>query len=292
MNCPLCGGDRAGQALRSGGGAIMRCPDCGLLYREPYRSCTAAKCADCADRCIDRLADPGFLEARLRVDARRAARIEKLAGGLARLKVLEIGAGLGCLGRSLSRAAAFYRGTEASPVFYGCLKKNFPELAGSVENAFLPSPGEKGSFDLVVLVDSLQFAPDPAKFLRAAAEYLTPGGLVYLELPDESSLTLRAAARKLLGLYRGAPLHHGHINFFTARSLPRLLGAAGLEPRVLTQASIVSDEDRLFLTLKKTPPFWVRALSLAARLTAADTLLRLGNTVCLCARPEKKTIAC
>jgi SAM-dependent methyltransferase len=266
----------------------MRCPGCGLIYREPYRGCAAAKCADCADRCIDRLAEPGFLEARLRVDGRRAERIGRLTGGLAGLKVLEIGAGLGCLGSHLSASAALYRGTETSPVFYDCLKTNFPGLADSVANAVLPPAEEKGRYGLLVLVDSLQFAPHPLAFLRAAAEYLAPGGRVYLEIPDESSMTLRASVRKALGLYRGDPLHHGHINFFTPGSIKFLLGEAGLKIKVLKQASIAADEDRLFLTLKKPLPAWVRALSLAARLTRADTLLALGNTVCLCARAEAK----
>ncbi|OGR52829.1 MAG: hypothetical protein A2049_06910 [Elusimicrobia bacterium GWA2_62_23] len=288
MNCPLCGAGASAEVLRAQGGAVRRCQGCGLLYREPYRGCAAAKCADCTDRCIDRLAEPGFLEARLRVDERRAGRIGALAGGLEKLKVLELGAGLGCLGSHLNKAAALYRGTETSPVFYGCLKDNFPGLAGRVLNAVLPPPEEKGRYDLLVLVDALQFAPHPAAFLREAAEYLAPGGRLYLEIPDESSLALRAAVRKLLGLYRGDPLHHGHINFFTPRSLKFLLGKAGLKAEVLRQTSIAADEDRLFLTLKRRLPAWVRLLSLVARLTGADTLLGLGNTVCLCARAEAR----
>lgn len=288
MNCPLCGGFGSAEVLRSRNGAVMRCRSCAFLYREPYRGCAAAKCAGCADRCIDRLDEPGFQEARLRVDGRRAERIARLAGGLSGLKVLEIGAGLGCLGSHLSRAAASYRGTEASPVFHACLKKNFPGLAAAVENAFLPDPEEKGGYDLLVLVDSLQFAPDPAEFLLAAAQYLAPGGRAYLEVPDESTMSLRASVRGLLGLYGGAPLHHGHINFFTPETLRLLLGKAGFKAVILKQASIAADEDRLFLTLKRRLPAWVRALSLGARLTGADTLLGLGNTVCLCARTEAK----
>jgi len=127
-------------------------------------------------------------------------------------------------------------------------------------------------------------APKPLEFLREAALALKKGGRIYIEVPDESLLTLRASARKALGLYRGNPLHHGHINFFTPGSLLFLLEEAGLRAEILKQASIAADEDRLLLTLKKKLPAWVKALSLGARLTKADTLLGLGNTVCLCAR--------
>lgn len=285
MNCKLCGGAAPRELLRSQDNSIMRCPACGFMYREPYRGCAAAKCAACEDRCIDRASHPAFLAARLRVDARRAARIARLAGGnLAGLAVLELGAGLGCLASALAASAGQYYGLEASPVFFGCLRANFPALAGKVENGLLPGPEHRGRFDLLVLVDVLQFAPKPLEFLREALLALKKGGKVYVELPDESLLRLRARARRALGLYSGSPLHHGHINFFTPRSLRYLLKEAGLRPEILRQTSIAADEDRLFLTLKRELPRWVRAASLAARLTGADTLARLGNTVCLASR--------
>ncbi len=284
MTCELCGGDRPEFFLRSQDSDIMKCPGCGFMYREPYSGCAAA-CAACGDKCIDRLAEPGFLEARLRVDGRRAERIKRLTGGeLSKLKVLELGAGLGCLASHLAAASGAYLGFEASPVFYGCLLDNFKNLAGRVENGPLPGPEHHGRFDLLVAVDVLQFAPKPLEFLRKATLSLAEGGKVYLEVPDESLLGLRAKVRKALGLYKGSPLHHGHINFFTPASLRRLLREAGLRAESLEQTSIAGDEDRLSLTLKRKLPAWVRALSLAARLTKADTLLGLGNTVCVCSR--------
>lgn len=287
MSCRLCGGGRPAKFLRSQDSDIMKCPDCGFMYREPYRGCAAARCAACADRCIDRLHEPGSLEARLRVDERRAGRIERLAGGdLSRLAVLELGAGLGCLAFHLNAAAGCYLGLETSPVFLGCLRGNFKGLAGKIENAALPGAEQRGRFDLLVAVDVLQFAPKPLEYLREAALALREGGRIYLEVPDESLLGLRAAARKTLGLYKGSPLHHGHLNFFTPRSLRYLLRGAGLRAERLAQTSIAADEDRLYLTLKRKLPAWLRALSLTARLTGADTLLGLGNTVCVASKPR------
>lgn len=283
MTCKLCGSARPEKFLRSQGADILKCPACGFMSREPYLGCAAAKCAGCADRCIDRLSEPGFLEARLRVDKRRADRIKKLAGGdISGLKVLELGAGLGCLASHLAAGAGEYLGVEASPVFCACLRENFKQLSGKVLNACLPGAEQQGRFDLLVAVDVLQFAPNPVEFLKEAALALRPGGLVYLEVPNESLSALRARVRRALGLYGGSPLHHGHINFFTPRSLRLLLEKAGLGAVCLRQASIAADEDRLFLTLKRKLPAWVRALSLAARLTGADARLGLGNTVASC----------
>ena len=285
MTCKLCGDARPKKILRSQDSDIMRCSACGFMYREPYRGCAAARCAACTDRCIDRISEPGYLEARLRVDQRRAKRIELLAGGdLSKLSVLELGTGLGCLASYLNAASRQYLGLESSPVFHGFLKENFKALTGKTENALLPGPEHRGRFDLLVCVDVLQFAPKPLEFLREALLALAENGKVYLEVPDESLMSLRAKVRKTLGLYKGSPLHHGHINFFTPASLRYLLGEAGLRVESLAQASIAADEDRLSLTLKRKLPAWVRALSLASRLTKADTLLGLGNTVCVCSK--------
>jgi len=283
MACKLCGGSRLKVSLRSQDNDIMKCADCGFMFREPYRGCAVARCAACADRCIDRLADPGFLEARLRVDGRRAERIKTISGAdLSKMKVLELGAGLGCLAHHLAAGASEYLGLESSPVFHDCLKLNFSELSGRTLNASLPGPEQLGRFDLLAAVDVLQFAPNPLDFLKEAVRALRPGGLVYIETPNESLAPLRARIRRALGLYGGSPLHHGHINFFTPASLRFLLDKAGLRAVTMRQASIAGDEDRLFLTLKRELPAWVRAASLAARLTGADTLAGLGNTVCLC----------
>jgi len=283
MTCRLCGGGRLDKAMRSQDCDILRCGDCGLMVREPYRNCTSSKCAACEDRCIDRLADPGFLAARLRVDGRRAERIIKMSGGdISKTEVLELGSGLGCLGAHLSAAAGGYQGLEQSPVFYRCLLENFPQLNGRVAMAALPDAGHAGRFGLLTAVDVLQFAPDPLAHLKTALAALAPGGKVYIEAPDESLAGLRARVRKTLGLYSGNPLHHGHINFFTARSLRALVERAGLRVESLSTVSIAGDEDRLFLTLKRSLSAPLRALSRAARLTGADTILGLGNMVCLC----------
>jgi len=285
MNCPLCGGSRLKKFLGTKNSAIVRCPACGFMFREPYTGCGAAKCAACSDRCMDHLEDPAFLEARLRVDGERVSRIKKLTGkALPDLKVLELGTGLGCLASLLAGSAGGYLGTEPSPVFYSLQHKNFSELSGKIIRTILPGPEYEDSFDLMVAVDVLQFTEKPLGFAAKAKKLLKKGGLVYLEVPNESLLRLRARVRKTLGLYRGEPVHHGHINFFTSKSLRYLLENAGLHIETLGQTSIAGDPDRLFLTLKRKLPLYLKAFSTFAGLTKADLPLGLGNTVCVASK--------
>ena len=281
----LCGGSRLNRIFSLANSGIIKCRDCGFMFRDPYRGCLAGKCAACPDRCIDRILDPLFLEARLRVDDRRAERIKALAGkDFSALKVLEIGTGLGCLASRLSAAAGEYLGTEPSSIFQAIQLDNFRGLAGKVLGAVLPGAEYEDYFDLLIAVDVLQFAERPLEFIRKAERYLVKGGLLYLEVPDESRLRLRAVLRRSLGLYRGEPVHHGHINFFTPGSLRALLERAGLKIERLAPLSIAGDEDRVFLTVKKPLSFGLKALSLLARTTKADLRLGLGNTVCLCSK--------
>ncbi len=257
------------------------------MFRDPYRGCVAAKCASCPDRCIDRLSDPAFLEARRRVDERRAARILELTGNdLSNLKILELGTGLGCLAARLSGTAREYLGTEPSAVFHALQLENFKTLSGKIINALLPGAEYEDHFDLLIAVDVLQFAENPLEFIKNALRFLRKGGLIYLEVPDESLLRLRAALRKSLGLYRGEPVHHGHINFFTRNTLRALLLRSGLKIETLERLSIAGDADRLFLTVKKKLPLYLKALSFLAGISKADLPLALGNTVCLCSKPE------
>ena len=281
--CPSCGGSRRETVYRSPRSGIVRCLDCGLMRRDPYRGCIASKCAACPDRCIEKIASPELLEARLRVDGRRATRIRALAGtDYSELGVLELGSGFGCLASCIADSAREYLGTEPSSDLYRTQLELFGNLAGRVVNAVFPDAGRRGQFDLVVAVDILQFANGPLEFLKNAASYLREGGLLYLEVPNEARLGLRAAIRRGMGLYRGEPVHHGHVNFFTKRPLLALARKAGLTVERLEQLSIAGDEDRMFLTLKSPLPSSLKALCRCARATKADLLLGLGNLVCLC----------
>ena len=285
MNCMLCGASRATRMFSLENSGIIKCRGCGFMFRDPYRGCIAGKCAACPDRCIDRILDPLFLEARQRVDDRRAERIQALAGNdLSTFKILELGTGLGCLASRLSETAGDYLGTEPSSIFQAIQLDNFKGLSGKVINTILPGAEYEDYFDLLIAVDVMQFAENPLQFIKAAERYLVQGGLIYLEVPDESLLRLRAVLRRSLGLYRGEPVHHGHINFFTPGSLRLMLERSGLKIEMTAPLSIAGDEDRLFLTVKKPLPAYLKTLSYLARTTKADLLLGLGNTVCLCSK--------
>jgi 2-polyprenyl-3-methyl-5-hydroxy-6-metoxy-1,4-benzoquinol methylase len=92
-------------------------------------------------------------------------------------------------------------------------------LPGTAED--LPQIDEK--FDIVIMMHVLEHCIDPQAALRNAANLLKRGGRLVVEVPNNAAAGLRIFGRNWLWL--DVPRH---LNFFTERSLVRLLDQVGL----------------------------------------------------------------
>lgn len=84
----------------------------------------------------------------------------------------------------------------------------------------------QGSFDLILCAHVLEHVSFPTSFLKDLGQFLTPDGLLYVEVPYDPVGPL---AKTLL---QGHPLNrmHEHISLFTPLSVCRLLAVTGMEP--------------------------------------------------------------
>ena len=89
-------------------------------------------------------------------------------------------------------------------------------LAGDLESlGILPLP--EGMFDKVVILNSVEYSPYPAAFLREVRRVLKPGGKLVAQVP---SLSYREATEQVRGLYQDA---YGSQEVYTRSSAePRL----------------------------------------------------------------------
>lgn len=97
-------------------------------------------------------------------------------------------------------------------------ERSFPLHVGTLAEQDWPD----GHFDAVYAQDVLEHLQRPLDELRELARLLRSGGVIYVHVPNYASLTIR------LGVSRFAynePL--GHLNYFTPRTLARMLERAG-----------------------------------------------------------------
>jgi len=144
------------------------------------------------------------------------------------LRVLDAGCGDGFfLGILRDLGFANVIGVDISEVrVKACRDKGLEARCLPVEQC-----ADLGAFDLVLLMDVLEHVPDPAVALRAVHQALTPGGILYLNVPVCDSFRLRCE-RVLLRrtrLQQSAAWDETHRHAWSARELNRLLTERGFE---------------------------------------------------------------
>ncbi len=90
------------------------------------------------------------------------------------------------------------------------------------ELARLPLP--KGYFDVICMFQTLEHVNDPLEFIKNAGEYLKPGGILYVEVPNLDDILVSSYD---LPFHSRFYFHSAHLFYFTRRSLAKLLSIAG-----------------------------------------------------------------
>ena len=241
--CPICErpatkfvGTRGGAAHRAGLGVecqVWQCHSCGLIFPNPMPLPVGGIEQHYALEPGDyfRNHEETGKVASAKQMLREAAR---LAGGTGRL--LDIGAGRGELlaaARALGWEAV---GIEPSPTF--------AEHAAKFSGAEVrPDPVERcnfpaDSFDAVILSAVLEHLYNPDETIREVARILRRGGVLFVDVPNETGLYFRAGnlyqklRRRGWSVNLAPTFEPFHVFGFSPRSLGALLSKHGLEIRV------------------------------------------------------------
>jgi 2-polyprenyl-3-methyl-5-hydroxy-6-metoxy-1,4-benzoquinol methylase len=265
--CPLCDGirkrligRRGGIAHRDGRGvvtSVVRCRDCGGYYTSPTLIPESNPYAEHEAAEYFHIHDP---ENKRMAGRHLAGVAESLLGRKGAL--LELGCGRGELLEGARDEGWTVFGIEMTPAFAAAAESRGLTIERSpVETAAIL----ERQFDVILFAAILEHLYRPADVLRRARRALPTGGLIFIDVPNESSLTMTLG--NLYMRIRGrdwcvnmSPTFSPfHVVGFTPDSLRRALKATG------------------FAVIQMTKPRWSNALPQPRGLT--EFIERKGLTV-------------
>ena len=152
------------------------------------------------------------------------------------IRLLDVGAAGGHLGRAVRSRCAFLAGVESDPGLPESAREGYDEWRATD----LAACGEwSAPFDAIVFADVLEHLPRPETALARARGWLRDGGRLFVSLPNVANVTVRAAL--LLGRFPYAErgiLDRTHLRFYTRKSARRLLEDAGFAVRSVTATAM------------------------------------------------------
>ena len=228
--CRLCGSDdrahvesHSGDRYRPPGTVTTTvvCRRCGLVYASPQPGGAELEDLYCGAYGGQRTGAPErFYLDRKDYDAELRADFitQRLPSGEPG-RALEIGAGAGNQLAVLKQRGWEVLGMEPTPGYAAYARESLGvEVA---EGYFDEHSFEPGSFDLAIMAEVLEHFPDPVSALRAVRKVLSPGGHLYLDVPN----VLRPNRFRL-----SEYLHGDHLTFFSPNTLGLMLRSTGFAP--------------------------------------------------------------
>jgi SAM-dependent methyltransferase len=237
--CPICGssaarllGARGGRAHREGRGietSVVRCSDCHGVYQRPMLLPEFNPYTEWSAEGYFRHHDP---KQKILQGERLAAFAEGVLGQPG--KMLEVGCGRGEFLRGAANRGWDVRGVEMTEAFARIARE---EHGIDIECVRVEEAETlRETYDVVLLAAILEHLYEPAETLSRVREALRPGGLVFIDVPNECSLMSRVgnAYMRLRGTDWAVNLSPTfppyHVVGFCPSSLHELLGRVGFRP--------------------------------------------------------------
>lgn len=279
--CPLCGSSGGQLWLRSPDRfhgrheqyALLRCPACSLVWlsNPPRQEDINQHYTEAYDRCISASGQ----NSPIRWVHRKAALAPYKQSG----SILDLGCSSGAFLQSLPAADWQLYGIEmsAESAKEAERKTGANVFVGEIDQAGFPP----ASFDVITCFDVLEHLYEPRRVMAKVAEWLKPGGIFYVLVPNIDS-----AEARIFGTYwHGLELPR-HLFHYSPASLTFLAESAGLSqvsletrrnPAVGTSLRYVWDDVFRVGGIERTPAAYRYEPSLpwrAARKLVRMTVLR------------------
>jgi 2-polyprenyl-3-methyl-5-hydroxy-6-metoxy-1,4-benzoquinol methylase len=147
------------------------------------------------------------------------------------LRLLDLGAAGGHLGRAVRGHCAFVAGVEPHPPDSARAREEYDDWR---DTDALHAGAWEAPFDAVVCADVIEHVTDPEKLLALIRGWLKPGGVLFASLPNIANISIRLAL--LFGQFRYTDrgiLDGTHRAFYTRATAGELLERGGFEVRAV-----------------------------------------------------------
>lgn len=178
------------------------------------------------------------------------------------LRLLDLGAAGGHLGRAVRDRCAFLAGVEPDATLPASAREGYDDWR-AVDA--LAAGSWQTPFDVVVCADVLEHIATPEELLGRIRAWLAPGGTLLVSLPNIANVSIRLAL--LFGRFRYTErgiLDRTHLSFYTRESGRQLLEACGF--RVVASPATAMPLEIALPALRRPP---ARGLARAAATASA-----------------------
>ncbi len=132
-------------------------------------------------------------------------------------RVIDMACGEGYGSEVLSRGATSVLGVDANPEAHEHARLRYSRQNLSFERGLVETHGERGAYDAVVFLQTIEHVHDPAQVLEHFRSLLAPGGVAYITTPNVLTLAPEGAEKS------GNPWH---LKEYRAREFESLCRAA------------------------------------------------------------------
>ena len=223
--------------IREGEGRIVKCDNCGLViqdlawdenqlkeyYEKEYQS-TNSLVTGVAQSPREHYED------RMKTIQSVYKQIQPLLSP--KMKVLEVGCGAGELLSLIKPNVARCLGVELNTPFVEFIKNDLGIEAYAEDINKLKL---NDRFDLIISISTLDHLPNPYHTLLSMKKMLSPGGKIYLEIPNIDEALNRFLPEANRKRYNDFFWHRAHLFYFSKETISSLFRKAGMKVKVTSR---------------------------------------------------------